>query len=72
MSAEGKHVKSWALDCISIVDTFDDCPEENAINFPAKYYECDVVKAGALELRPGEVKKKSPNRLKWKKRSFHA
>jgi len=59
VSVEGKHVKSWTLDCISIVDTFDERPEENAINFPTKYYECDVVKAGALELRPGEVKKKS-------------
>jgi hypothetical protein len=64
VSVEGKHVKSWTLDCISIVDTFDERPEENAINFPTKYYECDVVKAGALELRPGEVKKKSPEQIK--------
>jgi len=63
VSVEGKHVKSWTLDCISIVDTFDERPEENAINFPTKYYECDVVKAGALELRPGEVKKKSPEQI---------
>tara|TARA_X000001036_G_scaffold437610_1_gene483316 strand:- start:968 stop:1963 length:996 start_codon:yes stop_codon:yes gene_type:complete len=63
VSTEGKHVKSWTLDCISIVDTFDEHPEENAINFPTKYYECDVVKAGALELRPGEVKKKSPEQI---------
>ncbi|CAL6277784.1 unnamed protein product [Bathycoccus prasinos] len=63
VSVEGKHVKSWTLDCISIVDTFDERPEENAINFPTKYYECDVVKAGALELRPGKVKKKSPEQI---------
>ena len=63
VSVEGKHVKSWTLDCISIVDTFDERPEENAINFPTKYHECDVVKAGALELRPGEVKKKSPEQI---------
>jgi len=63
VSVEGKHVKSWTLDCISIVDTFDEHPEENAINFPTKYYDCDVVKAGALELRPGEVKKKSPQQI---------
>ena len=31
VSVEGKHVKSWTLDCISIVDTFDERPEENAI-----------------------------------------
>ena len=63
VSVEGKHVKSWTLDCISIVDTFDEHPEENAINFPTKYYDCDVVKAGALELRPGEVKKKSREQI---------
>ena len=53
VSTEGKHVKSWTLDCISIVDTFDEHPEENAINFPTKYTNATWSKP-VLELRPGK------------------
>ena len=67
VSCDGKHVKSWTLESISILNSFDKNPEDTQICFPTKYYESDVVKAGALELRPGMLKKKSKEQIEYER-----